>query len=67
MIERQHEQVRGLPDPDWSQRSPRFIGATAQPEVVHRHTDPLVHAINLERGNALAEGLTSHSGNEIIR
>lgn len=57
MVERQHGQVGGLPDQDWSLRVTlvyRRDGSDWQ--VVHRHADPLVHAIDLEQAAALARG-----------
>jgi hypothetical protein len=57
MIERQHGQVGGMPDQDWSLRVTQVYrrdGAGWQ--VVHRHADPLVHAIDLEQAAALVRG-----------
>jgi ketosteroid isomerase-like protein len=57
MIERQHGQVGGLPDQDWPLRVTqvhRREGADWQ--LVHRHADPLVRAIDLEQAAALARG-----------
>jgi len=57
MIERQHGQVGGLPDQDWSLRVTqvyRRSGATW--ELVHRHADPLVHPIGIDQAAALARG-----------
>jgi ketosteroid isomerase-like protein len=56
-IERQHGQVGGLPDQDWSLRVTlvfRRDGAAWQ--LVHRHADPLVHGINLEQLAELTRG-----------
>jgi ketosteroid isomerase-like protein len=57
VIERQHGQVGGLPDQDMSLRVTlvfrRDDGVWRQ---VHRHADPLVHGITLERLAALARG-----------
>jgi ketosteroid isomerase-like protein len=57
VIERQHGEVGGLPDQDLSLRVTlvfrRDDGVWRQ---VHRHADPLVHGIDLERLAALARG-----------
>jgi len=57
VIERQHGEVGGLPDQDLSLRVTlvfrRDNGVWRQ---VHRHADPLVHGIDLERLAALARG-----------
>lgn len=57
LIERQHGEVGGLPDQDWSLRVTqvyRRSGATW--ELVHRHADPLVHPIAIDKASALARG-----------
>jgi ketosteroid isomerase-like protein len=60
MIERQHAEVGGLPDQDWSLRVTQvYRRDSAAWQLVHRHADPLVHAIGLEQGAALARG-TAH-------
>jgi ketosteroid isomerase-like protein len=57
MIERQHGQVGGLPDQDWPLRVTQVYRREGSDwQVVHRHADPLVHAIDLERAAALARG-----------
>ena len=57
MIERQHGQVGGLPDQDWSLRVPQVYRRDVSDwQLVHRHADPLVHAIDLEQAAALARG-----------
>jgi ketosteroid isomerase-like protein len=57
MIERQHGQVGGLPDQDWSLRVTQVYRREGSDwQVVHRHADPLVHAIDLEQAAALARG-----------
>jgi len=57
MIERQHGQVGGLPDQDWSLRVTQVYRRDGSDwQVVHRHADPLVHAIDLEQAAALARG-----------
>lgn len=57
MIERQHGQVGGLPDQDWSLRVTQVYRRDGSDwQVVHRHADPLVHGIELEQAAALARG-----------
>lgn len=57
MIERQHGQVGGLPDQDWSLRVTQVYRRDGSDwQLVHRHADPLVHAIDLEQAAALARG-----------
>jgi ketosteroid isomerase-like protein len=57
MIERQHGQVGGLPDQDWPLRVTQVYRREGSDwQVVHRHADPLVHEIDLERAAALARG-----------
>jgi ketosteroid isomerase-like protein len=57
MIERQHGEVGGLPDQDWPLRVTQIYRRDgADWRVVHRHADPLVHAIGLEQAAALARG-----------
>ncbi|MGI8585517.1 MAG: DUF4440 domain-containing protein, partial [Thermoleophilaceae bacterium] len=57
VIERQHGQVGGLPDQDWSLRVTQVYRRYGSDwHVVHRHADPLVHAIDLEQAAALARG-----------
>jgi ketosteroid isomerase-like protein len=56
-IERQHGAVSGMPDQDWSLRVTlvfRRVGPEWQ--LVHRHADPLVHAITMEDTAVLARG-----------
>ena len=49
MIERQHGQVGGLPDQDWSLRVNHvYHRGDAHWQLVHRHADPLVRQIELE-------------------
>jgi ketosteroid isomerase-like protein len=57
MIERQHGEVGGLPDQDWPLRVTQIYRRDG-PEwlLVHRHADPLVHAVGLEQAAALARG-----------
>lgn len=57
LIERQHGAVGDLPDQDWSLRVTqvyRRSGVTW--ELVHRHADPLVRPIGIERAAALERG-----------
>ena len=56
-IERQHGEVGGMPDQDWSLRV-TLVFRREGPEwrLVHRHADPLVHAITMEYMAALARG-----------
>jgi len=57
MIERQHGQVGGLPDQDWSLRVTQVYRRDGSDwQVVHRHADPLVHAVEPEQAAALARG-----------
>jgi ketosteroid isomerase-like protein len=57
MIERQHGQVGGLPDQDWSLRVTQVYRRDGSDwQVVHRHADPLVHGIDLAQAAALARG-----------
>jgi ketosteroid isomerase-like protein len=56
-IERQHGQVGGLPDQDWSLRVTLvFRRDESGWRQVHRHADALVHPIDLEQLSALARG-----------
>jgi ketosteroid isomerase-like protein len=55
LIERQHGQVGGLPDQDWSLRVTQVYRRNgAAWELVHRHADPLVRPIGIHRAAALA-------------
>jgi len=58
VIERQHGTVGDLPEQDWSLRVTWVFRRTAESdwELVHRHADALVHAIDHERLGALARG-----------
>jgi ketosteroid isomerase-like protein len=58
MIERQHGEVGGLPDQDFSLRATLVFRRSPESrwQLVHRHADPLVHGIDLERVAALARG-----------
>jgi ketosteroid isomerase-like protein len=57
-VERQHGEVGGLPDQDWSLRVTlvfRRVGERWQ--IVHRHADALVHPIPFDHLAELARGL----------
>ena len=56
-IERQHGEVGGMPDQDWSLRVTLvFRREGAEWRLVHRHADPLVHAISMEHMASLTRG-----------
>ena len=56
-IERQHGEVGGLPDQDWSLRVTLvFRRDETGWLLVHRHADPLVHPIGPEQLAALTRG-----------
>jgi ketosteroid isomerase-like protein len=57
-VERQHGEVGGLPDQDWSLRVTLVFRRRADRwELVHRHADPLVRQIPVEQCARLARGL----------
>jgi ketosteroid isomerase-like protein len=57
LIERQHGEVGGLPDQEWSLRVTQVYQRRGNDwQYVHRHADPLVCYIGLERSAALARG-----------
>jgi ketosteroid isomerase-like protein len=57
MIERQHGEVGGLPDQEWSLRVTQvYRREGSEWQLVHRHADPLVHRISLEQAATLARG-----------
>ena len=56
-VERQHGEVGGLPDQDWSLR----VALVFRREglgwlLAHRHADPLVHEITVEQAASIARG-----------
>jgi ketosteroid isomerase-like protein len=56
-IERQHGEVGGMPDQDWSLRVTLVFRREGREwRLVHRHADPLVHAISMEQMSVLARG-----------
>jgi ketosteroid isomerase-like protein len=56
-IERQHGEVGGLPDQDWSLRVTLvFRREGGEWRLAHRHADPLVHGISQEQLAAIARG-----------
>jgi ketosteroid isomerase-like protein len=56
-IERQHGEVGGLPDQDWSLRVTLvYRRQGSEWQLAHRHADPLVHDITLEQAATLARG-----------
>jgi ketosteroid isomerase-like protein len=57
MIERQHGEVGGLPDQDWSLRVTLvYRREGSEWRLAHRHADPLVHGVSLEQAAAIARG-----------
>ena len=59
-VERQHGEVGGAPDQDWSLRVTllfRRVGERWQ--LLHRHADPLVRPISMEHLGQLARGMDS--------
>jgi ketosteroid isomerase-like protein len=57
MIEREHGEVGGLPNQDWSLRVTQvYRRKDGQWWLVHRHADPLVRHVGLETAAALARG-----------
>lgn len=57
VVERQHSEVAGMPDQDWSLRVTLVFRRTWEGwELVHRHADPLVHPIGFEELSKLSRG-----------
>jgi ketosteroid isomerase-like protein len=57
VIEREHGEVGGLPDQDWSLRVTLvYRRQGTEWWLVHRHADPLVRDVGLETAAALARG-----------
>jgi ketosteroid isomerase-like protein len=57
MIERQHGEVGDLPDQNWSLRVTQVYRRHGSDwHLAHRHADPLVGKIGLDRAAALARG-----------
>jgi ketosteroid isomerase-like protein len=57
LVERQHGQVGGLPDQDWSLRVTMvFRRSNHKWFLVHRHADPLAHEIGFQRAAEIARG-----------
>lgn len=57
VLERQHGEIADLPAQDWSLRVTLVFRRSGTGwSLVHRHADPLVHGIELERIAALARG-----------
>ncbi|WP_249128365.1 YybH family protein [Bradyrhizobium sp. AUGA SZCCT0169] len=57
MIERQHGEVGGLPDQDWSLRVTQvYRKQGSEWQLVHRHADPLVRYVGLETAAGVARG-----------
>jgi ketosteroid isomerase-like protein len=57
LLERQHGEVGGLPDQDWSLRVTLvFRRHESDWLLVHRHADPLVHELGLQRAAEIARG-----------
>lgn len=56
-VERQHGEVHGLPLQDWSLRVTQvYRRHGSEWQLAHRHADPLVRELSLERMAALARG-----------
>ena len=56
MVERQHGRIGDLPDQDLSMRVTSVHRRTASGwELVHRHADPLVRTLSMEKLSSLAE------------
>ena len=56
-VERQHGEVGGRPDQDWSLRVTLvFRRDGSQWRLAHRHADPLVHGLSPELAARIASG-----------
>ena len=56
MVERQHGRIADLPDRDLSMRVTSVHRRTASGwELVHRHADPLVRTLSMEKLSSLAD------------
>jgi ketosteroid isomerase-like protein len=56
-VERQHGEVGGTPDQDWSLRVTLVFRREGSGWLLlHRHADPLVHPITMDQLGALARG-----------
>jgi ketosteroid isomerase-like protein len=57
LVERQHAEVGGLPDRDWSLRVTLvFRREGGEWRLVHRHADAFVREITLEQLDAITRG-----------
>jgi len=57
LIERQHGEVGGLPDQDWSLRVTLVFRRDGDSwRLAHRHADPLMHEMGLNRVAEIARG-----------
>ena len=57
LIERQHGEVGGLPDQDWSLRVTLVFRRDGDDwRLAHRHADPLVHELGLPQTAEIARG-----------